>query len=124
METRDLIELVADVTELMAHAVAIASRNTTKSMSKDKNYRRRQGPLMGSLMATQLVLRDTQFGQEEKIMKRLPSLLKQLEGVCRVWPRMLPLKILDSSIHTHFSRHSYINPVMNIARLSSNYLKS
>lgn len=85
MDTREMRRLASEATSLMAHAAATASVSISKSTtSRDKYQLRILSPLMGSLWETHHALQDGVLGQEEKVTKRLPVLLKQLEAVCKV----------------------------------------
>lgn len=85
MDTRQLRALASDATALIAQAAANASLNLSQSkVSREKYLLRILSPLMGSLMEAHHALQDAQLGQDEKISKRLPMLLKQLEAICMV----------------------------------------
>lgn len=75
--------MACDVTLLMAQASAEASKKM-KASPENMCPLGILSRLMGSLAVVHGFLQDVESEQDEKIIKRLPRLLKQLEAVCSV----------------------------------------
>ncbi|KAI5460318.1 hypothetical protein BGZ63DRAFT_424828 [Mariannaea sp. PMI_226] len=102
MDARELRELAAKATVLMAEAASLASINlsintNTRTNARAKYQLRVLGPLSGRLMEVHCHLQNPTPGQEEKISRRLPVLLKQLEAVS-AWPSK-PIPKTPGSTH-------------------------
>jgi hypothetical protein len=86
METRELKKLADEATGLMAEAAVKASRSLISASisALERHLLGTFSTLAGKLTIVHVTLQNPQPGQEERIFKRLPRFLKQLEAVCSV----------------------------------------